>query len=140
LTSIGNQAFSGCKKLTSIILPASLKTIGNQAFSDCNKLTSIILPNGLTSIGTKAFGYCYVLTSIDLPASLTSIGNQAFYYCTLLESVTVRATTPPTLGTDAFASTSASLVIKVPTGSVAAYQAATNWSTYTAKIEAIATP
>ena len=41
VVSIGNAAFDGCKKLTSITLPDSVTSIGECAFYDCSSLTSI---------------------------------------------------------------------------------------------------
>ncbi len=52
--------------------------IGQYAFTGCNKLTSISFPQGVTSIGPGAFGYCRNLSSITIPYSVTSIGNAAF--------------------------------------------------------------
>jgi surface protein len=85
------------------------------------------------------FQGCTSLTSIDIPSSVTSIGNSAFYYCSGLTSVTINATTPPTLGFSAFDYNATGRKIYVPSASVDAYKAATNWSTYAADIEAIPT-
>jgi BspA type Leucine rich repeat region (6 copies) len=74
--TISASAFSGTTNLTSIPLPASLRSIGYGAF-DSSGLTSITLPEGLTSIGESAFG-ASGLASIMLPVSLRSIGNYAF--------------------------------------------------------------
>ena len=54
VTSIGNQAFEYCIKLTSVVIPNSVTSIGNGAFYQCS-LTSIIIPNSVTSIGDEAF-------------------------------------------------------------------------------------
>ncbi|MEG1536399.1 MAG: leucine-rich repeat protein, partial [Clostridia bacterium] len=37
----GEQAFSFCKNLTSIIIPSTVTTIGEKAFFECAKLTTI---------------------------------------------------------------------------------------------------
>ena len=78
LTTIGDYAFSSCKSLGSIDLPAGVTSIGAHAFEECTSLNSIDLPESLTSIGAHAFDCCSSLNSIDLPAGVTSIGDQAF--------------------------------------------------------------
>ena len=76
------------------------------------------------------------MTSVTIPNSVTSIGQQAFAYCSTLTSVTVEATTPPTLGSDAFSNNASGRKIYVPSESVSSYQAASGWSTYASDIEA----
>ena len=61
---IGNYAFSGCRSLTSLILPSSVTEIGESAFRGCSGLTSLTLPSSVTSIGKSAFEGCSGLTSI----------------------------------------------------------------------------
>ena len=68
-------------KETNYTIPNSVTTIGNQAFSGCNSLTSINISNSVTTIGWAAFSDCDSLTSINIPNSVTTIGNGAFYYC-----------------------------------------------------------
>lgn len=92
----------------------------------------------ITKIRDRAFRDCTSLTSIEIPDSVTSIGKYAFYNCSSLESVTVLATTPPTLGTNAFTNTHSNLKIYVPSESAnASYQTASGWSSYASKIETI---
>ena len=78
VTSIGEYAFGGCSRLTSITLPESVTSIGSNAFNDCSGLTSITIPEGVTSIEYQTFYNCSSLTSITLPESVTSIGSYAF--------------------------------------------------------------
>ena len=89
VTRIGNEAFSGCKRLTSIIIPDSVTSIGEYAFQGRTGLTSITIPNSVTSIGDCAFSSCTGLTSVTIPNRVTSIGNYAFYGCTRLTSVII---------------------------------------------------
>ena len=50
VTSIGNFAFYGCEKLTSIDIPESVMSIGQSAFYNCSNLTSVTIPEGVPSI------------------------------------------------------------------------------------------
>ena len=100
-------------------------------------MASINIPNGVTSIGETVFHTCSALTSITIPSSVTSIGQSTFYGCSSLASVTVEATTPPTAGASLFYNTHADLVIYVPAGSVDTYKAASGWSDYASRIQAI---
>ena len=99
------------------------------------KVTSVTIPDSVTTIGASAFYNCK-LTYVTIPSSVTSIGYQAFKYCTGLTGVTVEATTPPTLGSNAFNNTN-SCPIYVPSGSVNAYKSASEWSNYSSRIQAI---
>lgn len=83
--AIGDDAFYGCFKLTSITIPDGVTSIGDQAFYDCSKLTSVTIGNSVTSIGDDAFYGCKGLTSITIPDSVTSIDNYAFYGCDNLQ-------------------------------------------------------
>jgi hypothetical protein len=89
VTSIGSDAFSFCGGLTSVTIPDSVTSIGEDAFYGCNGLTSVTIPNIVTSIGIAAFWGCGGLTSVTIPDSVTSIGEDAFYNCSGLTCVTI---------------------------------------------------
>ena len=67
----------------------SVTEIGDSAFYGCSKLTSITIPNFVTEIGNYAFSGCSGLTSLTIPNSVTEIGKWAFYYCTSLRELTI---------------------------------------------------
>ena len=88
---VGDFAFYGCSRLTSLTLPAGITKIGYSAFEDCSGLTSLTLPDGITEIGSYAFSGCSGLTSLNLPASITEIGSYTFSDCSRLTSLTLPA-------------------------------------------------
>ena len=55
VTSIGDNAFSDNKSLTSVTIPDSVTSIGDYAFERCSSLASVTIPNSVTNIGDQAF-------------------------------------------------------------------------------------
>lgn len=92
LTSIGQNAFSGCANLSAITLPSNITSIDYGAFGTdandvgCSSLTSILIPMGVTHIGNFAFQHSG-LTEVSLPPSVTAIDMLAFGYCDNLTNV-----------------------------------------------------
>lgn len=136
VNSISQGAFSGCSSLTSIGIPNSVTSIGSFAFTNCSSLSSCTIGTGIKIIERYTFYRCSSLTSIDLHSGFTSINDAAFQSCSSLQSITVRATTPPSLGSDVFFATN-NCPIYVPAASVDAYKADSRWSTYASRIQAI---
>ena len=118
VTTIGDNAFYNCSRLTSVTIGDSITAIGDNAFYSCSRLTSVIIPDSVTTIGNNAFygctgeliinnkiveedynssnypfnnGWLYgsKFTSLIIGNGVTSIGNYAFYECTSLTSVTI---------------------------------------------------
>lgn len=138
ITQIRKNAFHDCAFLTTVEIPYGVTRIDDSAFGYCSNLRSITIPNSVTTIGMYSFNNCVHLVSVMLPPSVTSIAMYAFGYCPDLASVTIEATTPPSLSSaTAFNSNAPNRIIYVPAASVDAYKAATNWSAYADKIQAI---
>ena len=113
---------------------------GNNTF-ERSKVTYIDLPSSLVVIGDTAFRQSS-LNSIDIPVGVTRIDGTAFYSSTNLKQVILRATTPPTLGSNAFKNSPIGYstptgYIYVPDESVDTYKSATNWSTYASAIKGL---
>ena len=118
VTSIGADAFSGCKSLANVTIPDNVVTIGESAFADCDvlqyntydnakylgnsrnpylylaiangeQITEYNLHSKTKFIGSYAFYYCTSLNSVTIPGSVTTIGEAAFYSCTSLTSLTM---------------------------------------------------
>ena len=79
VTSIEDDAFSGCTSLTTINIPSSITTIWDDAFSGCTGLTSINIPSSVISIGSLAFSGCYRLSSVYFAGCYTWLSN--VFYC-----------------------------------------------------------
>jgi len=72
-----------------ITIPDSVTSIGDNAFERCARLTSVTIGSGVTSIGNDAFSACTSLASVTIPNSVTSIGQQVFKGCSSLISLTI---------------------------------------------------
>lgn len=84
-------AFNG-NKLTSVVIPDSVKTINRDAFSS-NQLTSIDLGSGVETIGEAAFYNNHQFTSVFIPDSVKTIGARAFLHNISLTSVSIHGST-----------------------------------------------
>lgn len=79
IREIGDDAFSGCRKLRAIRL-GHVSALGSRAFLGCG-LRSVTVPEGVKTLQMGVFGYCAELQSLSLPASIEWIDTNAFINC-----------------------------------------------------------
>lgn len=141
LSIIPEASFYNYQKLyVDLVLP-NLTSIGRWAFQrtgirrvlDLGRITALTSTNA--EHGT--FAYCSNLESAILPQSIISIGTREFRNCPQLNSLIIKATVPPTLGSEQLLFNSPNCIIYVHDSSVEMYRTATNWSTYASRIKGI---
>lgn len=79
--NIAAGAFRGCRKMTALSLPDTLKVIEKKAFRYCVSLTDVTVPEGVIEIGDEAFAHCDKLEKLLIPATVGNIGQDAFLNC-----------------------------------------------------------
>ncbi|MGN1167269.1 MAG: leucine-rich repeat protein [Lachnospiraceae bacterium] len=91
LTTLEDEAISRCKYLTSITIPASVKTIGSFAFTDCEKMEAIYVEDGnsnfsgMDGVLYDASGETLLFYPINgsdtyiVPEGVKTIAEYAFY-------------------------------------------------------------
>ena len=87
LTNLGNNAFSNCHSIQSIIFNCSkLQALGDWAFSSCQKLTTIDLPTSILRVGNSCFANCGNLNKVILRNPNLNIGSDCFNECKALNT------------------------------------------------------
>lgn len=98
VTAIGVSAFGSFStriNVSSVFIPATVRSIGSHAFIYCNALATVTFAEGsqLKSIGSNAFWGSEHLyprfKEIKIPDSVETIGNGAFRHCQNLERITL---------------------------------------------------
>ena len=116
--------FSGCENLTKVNISNNVVSIGATVFEDCISLEEIVLPESLSHIGEEAFLNCSSLKTIVIPENVLTIEASAFKGCAALKDVTMMPIEPPILGSRILGYDNTTTVIKVPVGTIDAYNAA----------------
>lgn len=133
IETLAETLITGCKNTT---IPDGVTTIGYSAFASCFDLNSIDIPSSVTTIKNSAFYNCTNLTSITISNSVTSIGDYAFSGCGKLSLVVSKATTPPTLGNNAFYNISSDAVLNVLSSAKTEYESS-DWNQYFSVINSL---
>ena len=127
VTAIGDRAFKGCKGLTSVVLPKTLKQVYRSAFEGtgimlnktnwkdgCLWIDSVLIatdktikprftvPEGTRLIAAGAFMGNKTVTRVELPACISRIDHETFKDCKNLVKIVIPATVT-SIGEDAFA-------------------------------------
>lgn len=85
ITSIGDTAFYGCPKLTTVNIPSTVNQIGTHAFAFCTSLTKITIPENVTYL-SFTFSYCTNLKKAEIKGWVSLVAT--FENCVNLEKVT----------------------------------------------------
>lgn len=157
-STISASMFYGCMELPFVVFSFSnLGSIGQSAFQNCYKLKKISMPPvhvaGVPSsfafncvslkrfsfvldgrLRSSSFSNCVNLENVTLDDDTTQIDTAVFTGCCKLEAVILKRATPPSIQSNQFADCSPNMKIYVPHGTLAAYQAASNWSTYASQM------
>lgn len=135
VAEISDNAFEGCKNLTSIEIPSSVTKIGWVAFNGCTSLKSITIPEGVPVIWAGTFQGCTSLISITIPSSVATIQSWAFRRCTSLKEIHLKHKNPKNFA-EAFKDIDPSnITIYVPKGSGKAYRNSIHYKSFKTIIE-----
>ena len=139
-SNITKGAFTNCTSLTFIEIPASVETIEAAAFKGCSSLTTITFEKDsqLKIIGggrdasaspvTYYGAFCSLknLTTLDMSecTQVEEIGEGAFSNNSELQIFRIGTSIPPTCDNNTFYHINSNSVLKVPSGCINAYKAA----------------
>lgn len=131
-----SAAFGYCSSIETFTAGSGLRIVGDYAIGSCSNMTSLTLNEGLEHIGQGGLGYS-MLRSVRIPSTVVTIGDGALAGNKSMTIVENLAVTPQVLTADLLEKPERyeEVVLKVPTGSVAAYKAAAIWSKFS-RIEA----
>lgn len=142
--SILDNVFTGCQNLATIIVEqgntvydsrdncnAIIRTADNTLLQGCQ---NTVIPNSVNVIESKTFYNCQKLKTINIPAGVTAIGQMAFYGCIELEIIKTYITEPFEIDNNTFSNNTtflSNVVLQVPHGCIAKYQAQNGWKKFT---------
>lgn len=89
LKRIGVNAFNGCAKLESVVIPSSVTELGFGVFQDCSNLKTVDLGSGIENIPSQCFFKCGKLAKIVIPGNVKSISARSFADCASLNDIEI---------------------------------------------------
>ncbi len=82
VTTVGQNAFLGCRSFDKLVISENIKKLERRAFSGCAGLTHIVVPATVGSLSAGyAFSECDNLYSITIPKAITQLGDFTFDEC-----------------------------------------------------------
>ena len=91
IVGIARSAFQNCDRLTSVIIPATVKVVKDDAFLNCIGLKRVYFENGTgeVDIGSDVFANCVSLAKVQLSDGVRLKGGLIFYNCWALGEITL---------------------------------------------------
>lgn len=96
--------------------------VAPSAFKNRKDVASVTLGEWVTTVGSSTFQGCKNLKTVSLGSGLRSIGSKAFMSCKALKTVTLKSKSIKTIGAQAFKSTPAKAVYKLPKSKLTSYK------------------
>ena len=128
---IGSAVFKDNTVITSIEIPSSVTSIGNEAFWGCKEVTNINIIDGVKSIGNSAFYGCNDLETLYISNTIESIGDYAFAECNNIFDIKIGSKKAITASENIFSSDAYNnACLYVPTGRKFAYEKTTPWNNF----------
>lgn len=136
ITSIGERAFSGCKRLKEVVfgqriisikeeafegcgieilnLPENIEIIKDDAFADCKHLKKVVFPKSSYTLGMSVFSGCNCLTGDLELGKVEKIGSFAFENCVNIKSVSINSDKLKAIDNNAFNCCKSLKTVKLP--------------------------
>lgn len=101
-------------------------------FKNFSRLSSCVLPRSLKQIGSETFSGCSALQSISLPVCLQATGGKLFSGCQALAHIYAHPSSPDCVAADAFdgLSNPEKVTVHVQQGLAGAFQQSSKWSMF----------
>ncbi len=147
VADIGYDAFNIINNLQVLTIGEGVTHIGDRAFSpsptlhtvnfnaiNCTTMKTTVTDGDNTyycSVFKPSNEYAPTIEKLNIGASVQNIPDYAFYMCSQIAQINVSATTPPTVGDQAFSGVNITIPVVVPKGYASAYRNAPGWCNFT---------